>query len=194
MNRRTLVGLVLYFYLGSCSSGPGKPKVTGRATSITIDFSPAFDSAILVSVVRKEDRPQVILNLHDGLNSNMVFAKDSVSLSEQDWAAFIQAIDTSALGSLQPAHHEGLDGIGIRITYQNGDSARRFYCWSPDRSDNAGIYKLLDPTFLLLDKRLSTRVNVIENVQDYLEYGLPVKIKSKRPFIARLYGNLSTGY
>ena len=193
MNRRTLTCMVLAFWFGTCTSRPAKAKVTDSTPSVTIDFSPAFDSAMLVSVRREKDRPLLVFTVHDGLNNNKVFAGDSVSLSEEDWVAFIKAVDTGALRSLQPILHQGLDGIGIRASYKNGDSAHTFYCWSPQRSDNAGIYKLLDPTFLLLEKLLPARENVIENVKNYLEYGLPVKIESRKPFIARLYGDLSTG-
>jgi hypothetical protein len=87
----------------------------------------------------------------------------------------------------------GLDGISIFVMSERLQNNDTIEFWSPSRTTGDEFYDILDPTFSILRDHLTdeAEANYVEQLEQYFDFGFPIKLITDRPKKYRLFGVLS---
>jgi len=161
---------------------------------IETGFYPSFHYPFELEIHKNNKTGYLIIKVLDYGIKDKIIEFDSVQLTNDDFIQFFKTLDPVSLLEIPYDTLDiGADGITFDVKIHQDGKVSKFWSWSPTREVKPIHYKYLDAIFELLNNKLHKQENYIENVQRYFSYGLPVKIKSTNPFIARIYGGLSLG-
>jgi hypothetical protein len=180
--------IILYILVFSSCNTDYKNQIPDKVL-IDVGFYPAFHLPIQVKILKNNDSGYLTCKVLGRDTLHKITAFDSVLLTKNDFDTFFKILDTV---SLLKMHYEtvdiGMDGITIDATIIQNEETNKFATWSPSRKEKPIDYKFLDAVFDLINKKLPKEENYIEDVQDYLSYGLGIKIKNDNPAIIKMYG------
>lgn len=149
-------------------------------------FYPSFHLPVKLKLHKSGADGYLIFMVLDIKDKSKIIIRDSVRLGENDFINFFKKLhNTSLLKIPSDTMNIGNDGITLSTEILQDGQAHQFRSWSPAR-DN-----FLDAIFDLTYSKFPKQEKYIENIQAYFNYGLPVKIKSVNPFIAKFYGSIS---
>lgn len=152
-------------------------------------FYPSFHHPVKLKLYKSREDGYLTFIVLDKKDEMKAILTDSVLLTKNDFAVFFKKLrNTSLLKIPNDSTRTGNDGITLKTKILQDGQVYQFESWSPPRND------FLDALFELLNKKLPAQENYIEDIQTYFDYGLPVKIKSTAPFIARFYGGISIDF
>ena len=159
---------------------------------IEAGFYPSFHLPVEIKLQKDSDSGYLTCKALDYDSANKVIAFDSVLLTKNDFDTFFKMLDTVSLLKIPYDTLDlGMDGITVVASIIQNGQTNKFRTWSPSRYEKPMHYRFLDAIFNLLNKKLPKLENYIENVQDYLSYGLGIKIKSENPIVIKMYGGYS---
>ena len=182
---RTLGFLLLLLSL-SCSS----VKTEEPTSSIQIYFSPSFMPSSSLKIEGDVMSFEVSSFWTDTVKT--VYAQtfklnpNDIKLIESGFEKFGQEYE-------EKERLPGTDGITVNVISKLlvGNDTLRF--WSPRRETQSEYYLILDPIFATMRAHLieQAEINYIEQLEQYFDFGFPIKQISDNPLKYRIYGALS---
>jgi hypothetical protein len=161
-------------------------EIVHKDILVEIEFLPSFHLAVKLKLYKSGESGYLTFLAIDKRNKDKVISKDSVTLSKSDFNNFAKKIKPlSLLTIFYDTTIFGNDGIRVKAKISQDGQQNNFNSWSPER-DN-----FFDAIFELLYNKLPAQENYVEDIKAYFDYGLPIRIKSKAPYIARIYGMIS---
>jgi hypothetical protein len=157
---------------------------------LDVVFEQSFAYPLELTISKNEDSGYVTIRVED-YEKVPVGNKDSVRLSEEDFASFFKTLDTVSLLTLlfdTAARGTYTDGGSMATTVLQDGQRNYFEIDLPSRDKTPGHYRLLDAVFELANKKFPRFDKYIESNQRCYEYSPFVNIKSENPKIVRLYG------
>jgi hypothetical protein len=124
----------------------------------------------------------------------IVFYKKTFQITKNDYNKFLQIVNENHLDSNIVHNRMVLDGVSFKlktINIKNDTLSLKSVC--PVRNENELEFKYLDAFFELAYATINDykAICLIENIQDYFSYGLPIKLKNKEPIEYRIWGTIS---
>jgi hypothetical protein len=124
----------------------------------------------------------------------IVYYKKTFQINKVDLNKFLQSVNENKLDSNIVHDRIVLDGVSFKfntINFKNDTFSLTSVC--PDRHENKLDYKYLDAFFEFAYATINDYKGVclIENIQDYFSYGLPIKFISNEPLEYRIWGTIS---
>lgn len=114
------------------------------------------------------------------------------SIKKEDLDQFLNQMYSVKLDSTVDYSRRILDGIGFKVCkYLSNSDTICLTNNSPDRNNNyRNEYILLDGFFQLVNKTVTDQegLSYIENIQDYFDYGLPIKKMANEPLEYEVWG------
>ncbi len=161
---------------------------------IKILFLPSFLYALEVKIFDSDNPTASITvtmrNEHDSIDT---LHSRSFHINPGEIQSLLNGIES--FNKKYSGHHEdsGLDGISVFVTSERLQNNDTIEFWSPRRSTGSEFYDILDPVFSILQNHLNeeAEANYIEQLEQYFEFGFPVKLISKKLRKYRIYGVLS---
>ena len=126
----------------------------------------------------------------------IVYYKKTFKINKVDLNKFLQSVNENKLDSNIVHDRIVLDGVSFNYnTVNNNNDTISLKSVCPNRNENKLDYKYLDAFFELAYTTISDYkgICIVENIQDYFSYGLPIKLISKDPFEYRIWGTISGG-
>lgn len=125
----------------------------------------------------------------------VVHFKKTFKIDKSELNQFLTELKLSRLDSTVEHRRSVLDGIGFRVSKINSrNDTISLTSISPIRTEEFQMdYKLLDAFFDLSYKSIDDYdgISGIENIQDYFNYGLPLKKVNESPIEYRIWGSIS---
>lgn len=125
----------------------------------------------------------------------VVHYKKTFRIDKSELNQFLTELKLSRLDSTVEHRRDVLDGIGFRVSKINlKNDTTSLTSISPSRTKEFQMdYKLLDAFFDLSYKSIDDYdgISVIENIQDYFSYGLPLRKVNENPIEYRIWGSIS---
>ncbi len=192
INMKTPIIIILISFFSSCNGDKDHRTITPDKLSINIGFYPSFHLPVQLRLHKNGDTGYLTCKVLARDASYKVVSFDSVLLNKNDLDTFFRILDTISLLKIPYDTLDiGNDGITIYVDIIQDGQTNKFWSWSPSRKNQPTQYKFLDAVFDLINKKLPKEENYIEDVQDYLSYGLGIKIKGENPMIIKMYGDYS---
>jgi len=189
---KSLIFISIILLLTSCNSVEKKQLPNGLF--IETEFYPSFHSAIKLEIHKIKETGYLTFRVLEYGTKDKIVSFDSVQLTIDDFIQFFKTLGSVSLLKIPYDTLDiGLDGVTFDGRISQDGELNEFWGWSPTRKEKPIQYKFLDAIFELLNNKLPRQENYIEDVQNYFSYGLPVKVKSTKPYVARMYGGLSLG-
>jgi hypothetical protein len=191
---KKLVLLISIFILG-CTSKSDNLK-TSKTLNMEINFHPSFIGSSNVRITSVDTVNYLTLTIRkpswEESIDTVVTSKKKIEAKDYD--NLIKSITAFDSCNYKQKEVFGLDGITINASYSISDSSKLVNVWSPNRNDDEIFYNnFIDPIFILLNKYFTkeVEVNYIEKLEQYFDFGFPLKTLSNDPKIYKLYGGLS---
>lgn len=125
----------------------------------------------------------------------VVHYKKTFKIKKAELNQFLSELKLSHLDSTVEHRRSVLDGIGFRVNKINSrNDTISLTSINPSRTEEFQMdYKLLDAFFDLSYKSIDDYdgISGIENIQDYFNYGLPLRIVNENPIEYRIWGSIS---
>tara|TARA_B110000114_G_scaffold124059_1_gene129975 strand:- start:71 stop:1000 length:930 start_codon:yes stop_codon:yes gene_type:complete len=125
----------------------------------------------------------------------VVHYKKTFKIDKSELNRFLTELKLSRLDSTVEHRRSVLDGIGFRVSKINSrNDTISLTSISPSRTEEFQMdYKLLDAFFDLSYKSIDDYdgISGIENIQDYFNYGLPLRKVNENPIEYRVWGSIS---
>lgn len=125
----------------------------------------------------------------------VVHYKKIFKIDKSELNQFLTELKLSRLDSSVEHGRSVLDGIGFKVSKINSrNDTISLTSISPSRTEEFQMdYKLLDAFFDLSYKSIDDYdgISGIENIQDYFNYGLPLRIVNENPIEYRIWGSIS---
>lgn len=125
----------------------------------------------------------------------IVHYKKTFKIDKSELNQFLTELKLSSLDSTVEHRRDVLDGIGFRVSKINSrNDTISLTSISPSRTEEFQMdYKLLDAFFDLSYKSIDDYdgISGIENIQDYFNYGVPIRKVNENPIEYRIWGTIS---
>ncbi|GAK91787.1 hypothetical protein JCM19297_678 [Nonlabens ulvanivorans] len=122
----------------------------------------------------------------------VVHYKKTFNIDKSELSKFLTELKLSRLDSTVEHRRDVLDGIGFRVSKINsGNDTISLTSISPSRTEEFQMdFKLLDAFFDLAYNSIDDYdgISGIENIQDYFNYGLPLRKVNENPIEYRVWG------
>lgn len=127
----------------------------------------------------------------------VVHYKKTFNIDKSELSKFLTELKLSRLDSTVEHRRDVLDGIGFRVSKINsGNDTISLTSISPSRTEEFQMdFKLLDAFFDLAYNSIDDYdgISGIENIQDYFNYGLPLRKVNENPIEYRVWGGSISG-
>ncbi len=125
----------------------------------------------------------------------VVHYKKTFNIDKSELNQFLSELKLSRLDSTVEHRRDVLDGIGFRVSKINSrNDTISLTSISPSRTEEFQMdFKLLDAFFDLAYNSIDDYdgISGIENIQDYFNYGLPLRKVNENPIEYRIWGSIS---
>jgi len=142
----------------------------------------------------KEERIDSITMGEYRIDTMIVQYRKTFKIGEQDFNAFARELEASQLHTTADHRRDILDGIAFRINKINAKiDTISLTSNSPIRTQEYEMdYQILDAFFDLAYKTVEDYdgISMIENIQDYFQYGLPIRRINDNPIEYRVHGSI----
>lgn len=198
--------IILIFLIGilfSCNNNKNPIKIEFlftpsflNQTKFTIDVEnktiEEYSSQTSYTKYKRNDANQIEEVTKDTL---IVHYKKTFKISNENLQDFLNELELSQFNKTLKHGEKCLDGVGFRISkIDMKNDTISLTTSNPKRNNNYKTdYKLLDAFFKLSYKTINDYKGIcnIENIQDYFNYGLPIRLVSKNPLEYRVWGSVS---
>ncbi len=165
---------------------------------IVYEFYPSFMSPIhyTINIASKTLlQESKLYNSEKYIRGSNKLINQEYKIDDSTLQSFLHATNSIKLDSSINHVRHVLDGIGYRYTeINNRNDSISLTSTSPTRNEKYQLdYAVLDAFFELTDKTITNYNGQVltENIQDYFDYGLPIKLTSKEPLEYRITGTIS---
>jgi hypothetical protein len=204
MKRKNLI--ILTFLIGilySCDNNQKLKKVEFlfapsflNITKFTIDIEnktiEEYSSQTSYTEYKKNEENQIKEITKDTL---IVHYKKTFKISNENLQDFLNELELSQLNKSLKHGEKCLDGVGFRISKINmKNDTISLTTSNPLRNNKYKTdFKILDAFFKLSYKTINDYkgICIVENIQDYFNYGLPIRLVNKNPLEYRVWGSVS---
>lgn len=124
----------------------------------------------------------------------IVYYKKTFKINKVDLNKFLQSVNENKLDSNIVHDRIVLDGVSFNYsTVNNNNDTISLKSVCPNRNENKLDYKYFDAFFELAYATINDYQGIclIEEIQDYFSYGLPIKLTSKEPLEYKIWGTIS---
>lgn len=198
--------LILIFLIGilfSCNNNKNPKKIEFlfapsflNQTKFTIDVKnktiEEYSSQTSYSEYKRNEANQIENITKDTL---IVHYKKTFKISDENLQDFLNELELSQFNKTVKHGEKCLDGVGFRISkIDMKNDTISLTTSNPLRNNKYKTdYKLLDAFFELSYKTINDYKGIcnVENIQDYFNYGLPIRLISKIPLEYRVWGRVS---
>ena len=144
-------------------------------------------------IVQKKNSKNVIEELSK--DTLIVHYKKTFKINNENLQDFSNELELSQFNKTVKHGERCLDGVGFRISKINmKNDTISLTTSNPLRNNKYKTdFKILDAFFKLSYKTISDYkgICIVENIQDYFNYGLPIRLVSKNPLEYRVWGSVS---
>lgn len=204
MKRKCII--ILIFLIGilySCNNNQNPKKVEFlfapsflNQTKFTIDIEnktiEEYSSQTSYTEYKKNDANQIEEITKDTL---IVHYKKIFKISNRNLQDFLNELELSKFDKTLKHGEKCLDGIGFRINKINFKNDTISLTTGNPRRNNKykSDFKILDAFFKLSYQSINDYKGIcnVENIQDYFNYGLPIRLVRENPLEFRVWGSVS---
>src|SRR6185312_11226242 len=169
-------------------------NVSLKSSILEVNFYPSSINPCAIRIDTSASTKNITLIIKKSKDNDEVESALSRRITPEDYEAIIYTLsklDSINYKSKEAAAKQEING---KVTYSIADTVKTINFNTPKRETDELLYdNLLDPIFLLTSKYFTkgTEMAYLEQLEQYFQYGFPLKIISNRPKVFRLYGHLS---
>lgn len=192
---KNIILIILLAATGCTLKEMERSNASVKSSILELDFSPSSINPCVIRVDTSTNEKLITLSIiRKGGSEDEIESSLSRRLTPDDYDAIIYSVLKLDSTHYQQQNKPTNSGVAVKTSYHVADSAKTLNFNSPKRDTDELLYNdLLDPIFLTLSKYYTGEKEVayLEQLEQYFQYGFPLKIISNRPKVFRLYGNLS---
>jgi|GEM_PF-4375616 len=168
-------------------------NVSLKETILEINFYPSSINSCAIRIDTSASTKNITLIIKKSKDIDEVESALSRRIKLEDYEGIIYALSKLDSVNYKQKEGQGKQEVTGKITYTTADTIKALNFSSPTRESDEVLYDdLLDPVFLITSKYFTegTEMAYLEQLEQYFQYGFPLKIISNRPKVFRLYGRL----